>query len=192
MTVTLDISGNTITIRDESSVLYTVSAGKIVVHPSKIPTFLDSSGKDLSESLRKKSCCELVTCTLTLTPGGFEDRCVEVFLKTDSVSLQEGGRELFSINADCIETKMAESPKLDLQIPTELEVCEYLHKKPGNYQYVQGVFGDITRIDLDSGDRVNITALEKKIARLKSGVPAGGCGCCLMIGIGIGLIFALV
>lgn len=192
MTVTLDISGNTITIRDESYVLYSVSAGKIVVHPSQIPQLLGNTGEDLSKKIRESPHSELITCTLTLTPGGFGNRCVEVFLKTDSVSLREGDRELFSINADSIKTKMAECPKLDLHFPTELEICEYIRNKPGNYQYVQGIFNDITRIDLDSGERINMNALEKKIARLKSGLPAGGCGCCLMIGIGIGLLFALV
>ena len=192
MTVTIDISGNYVTIRDESSVLYSVSAGKIVVHPSQIPQLLGNAGEDLSKKIRETQYSELITCTLTLTPGGFGGRCVELFMEKESASLREGERELFSIKAEKFQMNMKESPKLDLHFPTELEIYEYIQKKPGNYQYVKGAWGDLTRIDLDTGDRVNMNALEKQIARLKNGAPAGGCGCCLMIGIGIGLIFMLV
>ena len=185
----IDISGNKLTIREESTVLYTVSAAKIIVHSKKFPTIIDQDGRDWSKDIREAPESERPEYTMTFISEK-PSRTIDLFLQDNYAIVQEGQIVRFQMKYDSCNMLCDREGIYEDGWDPLVEAMEFTLHKKGRYQYVEKNNGrswitDTIRIDLDTGDQVNISALERGIEIRKNPPPkkkepstaSGCCGC---------------
>lgn len=191
----IDISGNKLTIREESTVLYTVSAAKIIVHSKKFPTIIDQDGRDWSKDIREAPESERPEYTMTFISEK-PSRTIDLFLQDNYAIVQEGQIVRFQMKYDSCQMHCDREGIYEDGWDPLVEAIEYTLHKKGRYQYIEKYHvyrfwfnTDTIRIDLDTGDRVNIDELERVLQSRKNPQPkkkepstaAGCCGCAVIL-----------
>lgn len=171
----IEISENALTIRENFRVLYTIVAGKIIVHTKNFPKLVDQEGRDWSKDIRESPESERPEYKFTFTTGK-SNRTIDLYTLDDYVTVYEGQIIRFQMQADsCSMHCDFEAVYEDGWDPLAEAVEFTLHKK-GRYQYIESHHpphrGDLIRVDLDSGDHVNISELERVLKARKNPPPA--------------------
>lgn len=189
--LSIHITGNTLTISDGALVLYQVKANKIIHHSKTFPQLVDQNGRDWSKDIREASEGERPEFRTTYSAAG-PDLTIDLFTVDDYVVVREGPIIRFQMQANFNSYSDHEGVYDDGWDPL-VEAIEFTLHKKGNYQYIEnhnfeyGRDGDLLRIDLDSGDRVNISELERTIKTRKEAPKKqdpnalGCCGCAVIL-----------
>lgn len=185
----VEISENSLTIREGSTILYTITAGKIVVHTKNFPIIVDQDGRDWSKDIREAPQSERPEYVITYVLDE-SDRTIDLFTTNGYLVVREGPIVLFQMKVDSCNMRCDREGIYEDGWDPLVEAMEFTLHKKGRYQYVEkhnNKFSntDTIRIDLDTGDRVNISELERGIefrknpppAKKKQSDAAGCCGC---------------
>ena len=172
----IDISENKLTIREDSSLLYMVSASKIIVHSKKFPTIVDQDGRDWSKDIREAPESERPEYTMTFISEK-PDRTIDLFLQDNYAIVREGPIVRFQMKYDSCNMRCDREGVYEDGWDPLVEAMEFTLHKKGRYQYVEKNIDrswktDTIRIDLDSGDRVNISELERMLEARKNSTSA--------------------
>ena len=189
----IDISENKLTIREDSSVLYMVSASKIIVHSKKFPTIVDQDGRDWSKDIREAPESERPEHTMTFISEK-PNRTIDLFLQDNYAIVREGPIVRFQMKYDSCNMHCDREGVYENGWDPLVEAMEFTLHKKGRYQYVEKHNNyshrtDTIRIDLDTGEQVNISQLERGIEFRKNPPPkkkepstaAGCCGCAVIL-----------
>lgn len=189
----INITGNTLKISEGDLVLYQVQAKKFIHHSKTFPKLIGLDGRDWGKEIREAGGSERSEFPLTYKSRG-PNRTIDLFTTDDHVIVREGEIVLFQTFADEFEF-FTNRPAFYEGWDPWLEAYEFILHKKGRYQYLEKHTGskystETIRIDLDTGEQVNITELERWILSRK--VPGSdGCYGCFVILI-IFIIFLLI
>lgn len=190
----INITGNTLKISEGDLVLYQVQAKKFIHHSKTYPKLVGLDGRDWGKEIREAGASERSEFLTTYVSRG-PDRTIDLFTMDDYVIVREGQIVLFQMYANEFEFLSNLLAHYEDGWDPWVEAYEFILNKKGRYQYLEKHTGsrfstDTIRIDLDTGEQVNITELERWIHYRKN---PGACACtgCFMI-LFIFIIFLLI
>ncbi len=185
----INITGNTLKISEGDLVLFQIQAKKFIHHSKTFPKLMED-GRDWGKEIREAGACTRSEFQATYVSRG-PDRTIDLFTMDDYVIVREGEIVLFQMYADEFEF-LADRPASYGGWDPWIEAYEFILHKKGRYQYIEKHNGsryttETIRIDLDTGEQVNITELERWISSRKN----PGCYGCFVVLI-IFIIFLLI
>ena len=175
----INITGNTLKISEGDLVLYQVKAKKFIHHSKTFPKLMEN-GRDWGKEIREAGACTRSEFQTTYVSRG-PDRTIDLFTMDDYVIVRVGEIVLFQMYANEFEF-LADRPASYGGWDPWVEAYEFILNKKGRYQYLEKHNGskystDTIRIDLDTGEQVNITKLEGLIKIHKDPVSFACTGC---------------